>query len=57
MSFLLGRVGFDATYYNSNCGMNLFRLAFPKTTGYNFRCINAGTVENKGIELTVFATR
>jgi TonB-linked SusC/RagA family outer membrane protein len=54
MAFLDSRVGFDATYYKSNTVDQIIPLGISTATGYNSRYINAGNVENKGVELTAF---
>jgi TonB-linked SusC/RagA family outer membrane protein len=54
MSFLDGRVGFDASYYKSNTTDQLIPITISTATGYNSKYINAGNVQNSGIELTVF---
>jgi TonB-linked SusC/RagA family outer membrane protein len=56
MSFLDGRVGFDFTYYKSNTVDQIIPLPISRSTGYNFMVINAGDVENKGVELQMFGT-
>jgi TonB-linked SusC/RagA family outer membrane protein len=56
MSFLDGRAGFDVTYYKSNTVDQIIPLPVSRSTGYNFMVINAGDVENKGIELQMFGT-
>jgi len=52
--FFDSRVGFDFTYYKSNTVDQIIPLSVSTATGYNSRYINAGNVENKGVELTAF---
>lgn len=55
-SFLDGRLGLDASYYNMNSVDQIFRLPVSTSTGNFFRYINAGSVVNKGVEVQFFAT-
>ena len=54
--FLENRLGFTFTYYKSNSENQLLTLAQPVATGYSFKYINAGDIQNKGIELILNAT-
>ena len=56
MSFLHNRVGFDVTYYHTNTVDQIFPVAVSTSTGYSSKFINAGNVENKGIELSVYGS-
>jgi TonB-linked SusC/RagA family outer membrane protein len=56
MSFLDSRLGFDFTYYKQNTVDQIVPLSVSRATGYNFKYINAGNVENRGVELTAFVT-
>lgn len=56
MAFFRNRLGFDASYYITNTENQLIPVAVSSATGYGSRFLNAGDVENKGIELTIFAT-
>jgi TonB-linked SusC/RagA family outer membrane protein len=56
MSFLDGRVGFDITYYKQNTVDQIIPLPISRTTGYNAKFVNAGNIENKGVELQIFGT-
>jgi TonB-linked SusC/RagA family outer membrane protein len=56
MAFFKGRLGFDATYYKTNTVDQIFAVAVSTATGYSSKFVNAGNVENKGIELSVYAT-
>jgi hypothetical protein len=56
MSFLKSRVGFDMSYYITNTKDQLIPVAVSTATGYSSKFLNAGDIENKGIELSVFAT-
>jgi len=48
---LRGRLGVDFTYYKTNSINQLFRVPLPAPTGFSFQYINAGNIENRGIEL------
>ena len=56
MSFLKSHYGFDATYYRTRTVDQILPLAISTSTGYSFKYLNAGTIQNKGIELSAFAT-
>ena len=56
MAFLRNRVGFDASYYITNTKNQLIPVAVSSATGFGSKFLNAGDVQNKGIEVTVFAT-
>lgn len=53
MKFLHGRVGFDLTYYDQNSRDQILPLATSSATGYAMRLVNAGSIRNRGVELTV----
>jgi len=53
MSFLNKRVGFDLAVYKTNSMDQIMPVTLSQTTGYNFMYVNAGEIENKGIELTL----
>ncbi|MES2730144.1 MAG: SusC/RagA family TonB-linked outer membrane protein [Bacteroidota bacterium] len=56
VAFLQGRVGFDASYYKSNTIDQIIPISISRATGYSFRYINAGNVENRGVEVAAFIT-
>ncbi len=51
MSFLDKRLGFDIAAYKSLSKDQIFNVPFSNATGYNTKVFNAGSVENKGIEI------
>lgn len=51
--FLNSRVGFDLTYYNQVSRDQIMGMASSWTTGYPYRLINAGEIQNKGIEIAL----
>ncbi len=54
MAFLNSRVGFDMTYYKQNTVDQILPVNVSKATGYSFKYVNAGDVENRGIELSLY---
>lgn len=56
VAFLKNRVGLDATYYNAKTIDQLMPVVVSTATGYTSKFLNAGTMENKGVELSVFGT-
>lgn len=54
--FFGNRAGFDITWYNSNSKNQLFQVALPPASGWTTQYINAGNVQNRGIELTLNLT-
>ena len=54
--FFQNRFGFDLTWYKSNSKNQLLSVSLPIASGYSSKFINAGNIQNKGIELTVNAT-
>ncbi len=49
--FVNNRIGLDLTYYNQTTKDQIIRHAVSPTTGYSQNYINAGEIENKGIEV------
>lgn len=56
MAFFDNRLGFDASYYHTNTIDQIIPVAVSLTTGYSSKFINAGDVENKGVELSLFGS-
>jgi len=54
--FMNNRFGFTLTYYKSNSTNQLLQINLPVATGYSTQYINAGNVQNKGLELVINAT-
>ena len=55
MRFFQNRVGIDVSVYKSNAVNQLIRLPMDPLSGYSNRIINAGDIQNKGIEVTADA--
>ena len=51
--FLNNRIGFDFTYYNQISRDQIMGMASSWSTGYPYRLINAGEIQNKGIEIAL----
>ncbi len=49
--FLKNRIGIDFTYYYSNTRDQIVNVSIPQSTGFTSYTLNAGEIENKGIEL------
>ncbi len=56
LGFLNNRITADFTYYKTNSKNQLINVATPPASGYSSKFINAGDVENKGIEITLNVT-
>ncbi len=55
MAFFNSRLGFDLAVYKTNSLDQIIPLTVSQTTGYSNIMINAGEIQNKGIELTINA--
>ena len=53
LSFLDGRVGVDFTYYQKKTTDQILQASVAPSTGFTRAAVNAGSLENKGIELQV----
>ncbi len=51
--FFNNRLGIDFTWYKSNATNQLIRIPMDPLSGYSSKIINAGNIQNKGIELMV----
>lgn len=56
MSFLKGRLGFDATYYHTNTIDQIIPVSVSTATGYSSKFVNSGDIQNQGVELSLYAT-
>ncbi|SKB78182.1 TonB-linked outer membrane protein, SusC/RagA family [Salegentibacter holothuriorum] len=52
-NFFDRRVGFDVSYYNSQTENQITPVPVSTATGFATKLLNAGTIENKGIEASV----
>ncbi|MEJ7736419.1 MAG: SusC/RagA family TonB-linked outer membrane protein [Chitinophagaceae bacterium] len=53
MKFWKNRVSMDVTYYNQTTVNQILSVATSSTTGYRAIRLNAGEIENKGVELMI----
>lgn len=51
LRFLNSRIGLELTYYAQNSRDQIMRLNTSSASGYNTKMINAGEIENRGIEI------
>ncbi len=56
MSFLKSRLGFDLTYYNAKTNDQILPVTVSTATGYTRKVVNSGTIQNKGIELSLYGS-
>ncbi|GJM30801.1 MAG: SusC/RagA family TonB-linked outer membrane protein [Cyclobacteriaceae bacterium] len=56
LKFLRNRLGVDFTYYNSSTTNQIVPLDISDASGFSSKLINAGEVNNKGIELMIYGT-
>lgn len=56
LQFLKNRIGIDVTYYNNNSHNQILPVPVSQAVGYEFKVLNAGKINNKGIEVTLNAT-
>lgn len=55
LRFLNNRLGFDFAWYKSNARRQLLNLPMDPLSGYGSKKINAGNIQNDGIELMINA--
>ena len=55
MKFLNNRLGFDIAWYKSNAKRQLMKIPVNEMSGYKNKIINAGNIQNTGIELMINA--
>ncbi|MBA2563289.1 MAG: SusC/RagA family TonB-linked outer membrane protein, partial [Chitinophagaceae bacterium] len=56
MRFLQSRLGFDLSIYQDNTKNQILNIGTPPESGVGSILINAGNIQNKGIELAIDAT-
>lgn len=56
MAFFHGRAGFDVSYYNSVTKDQIMPLSLSGTTGYIYKVVNSGKIQNKGVEIAIHGT-
>ena len=53
LKFLKNRLGLDFTYYNQHSKDQILRMNTSYASGYRYQLINAGDIENRGIEVVL----
>ncbi|MEP7258850.1 MAG: hypothetical protein ABI687_10680, partial [Flavitalea sp.] len=53
LKFFQDRISLDATYYKSNTINQILPIQISSGSGYTTKVVNAGNIENKGIELSL----
>ena len=53
LKFLKNRIGLDFTYYNQHSKDQILRMNTSYASGYRYQLINAGDIENRGIEVVL----
>ena len=56
MSFLKNRVGFDLAAYKNNTFDQLMPVSVSYVTGFSAKWVNAGEIQNQGVELSLTGT-
>jgi TonB-linked SusC/RagA family outer membrane protein len=56
LKFLDNRLGIDVTYYKSTSEDQILAVPIAGSTGYTAQIKNAGSMENKGVELMLYAS-
>lgn len=54
--FLNNRIGIDATYYKENTKNQIMSISVPYYSGVSTELINAGNIQNSGLELSLNTT-
>ncbi|MDR2533352.1 MAG: SusC/RagA family TonB-linked outer membrane protein [Tannerellaceae bacterium] len=50
------RIGLDVSYYKKNAFNQILKISVPAATGYRYKLINAGNIQNQGFEIALNAT-
>src|SRR5690606_35221920 len=56
LRFFQNRLGLDLTYYDTRTKNQIIGIPLPASTSYSSRLINAGEIQNRGIEIMLNAT-
>ncbi|MBL0139482.1 MAG: SusC/RagA family TonB-linked outer membrane protein [Bacteroidetes bacterium] len=56
LKFLDNRIGLDFTYYSSKSEDQILAVPIAGSTGYQYQIKNAGSMENKGMEIMMYLT-
>ncbi|OAV72644.1 Outer membrane cobalamin receptor protein, SusC/RagA family [Bacteroidales bacterium Barb6] len=49
------RVGLDVSYYKKNAFDQILKISVPAATGYRYKMVNAGNIQNQGWEIALNA--
>ena len=57
IAFLKNRLGLDGSFYHTNSINQIVQSTdYSNATGYEYKYVNAGNIENQGFELSVFGS-
>jgi len=56
IKLLQNRLSFDAAFYKENTRNQIMNIDVSRTTGFNSKTINAGNLQNSGVELSIMGT-
>ena len=56
LRFLRNRIGIDATYYKENTKNQIMKISVPSESGLSYQLINAGNIQNQGVEIALNTT-
>src|SRR5690606_31781371 len=56
LGFFNTRLYADLSYYNNESRNQILSIPIPGSTGYGFSLVNAGKIQNKGVEVTLRGT-
>jgi len=51
LKFLNNRIRLDATYYKENTTNQIMNISISRMSGFNSKTINAGNIQNQGVEI------
>lgn len=54
--FFNNRIGIDATYYKENTKDQIMQISVPSVSGQSSQYVNAGNIQNQGIEIALNTT-
>jgi TonB-linked SusC/RagA family outer membrane protein len=56
LGFFQNRIAVDFSYYKNNSKNQILSIPIPNSTGYGFSVVNAGEIQNNGVELSLRGT-
>lgn len=54
--FINNRIGIDFTYYKENTYDQIMKIEVPSVSGQSYQYVNAGNIQNAGVELAINTT-